>query len=268
MSHLCRKRRFSLFTILLLFANSLVTFGQDGPDSEHRDHQMSKSGQMDTPEQNRMDHQNNENESMNHEMDHNMNGAMNTDHGAHQHSMMGMVMNANTDRLPEDCSSISRDYEFTVEAGTEFALPYWDNIFGMSQHEWQVEPCSRVTVVFKNQDQIRHQWMVHGLPRYIYDQGMFHIEAMGGQTLKGTFIVPSDDRTYLVHCDVAQHMEKGMKGQLVVGAGDGDLWSIPGLSSPFENHLRLDLVFMIFVMATSLTLTILLFGRLRSWHGF
>ena len=70
--------------------------------------------------------------------------------------------------------------------------------------------------------------MIHGLPKYLYNQGMFHVEAAGGYTQTGSFIVPSDDRTYLVHCDVPQHMEKGMKGQLKVGEGDGDLWSVPG----------------------------------------
>ncbi len=146
----------------------------------------------------------------------------------------GMVMNYNSDVLPEDCENISRDYEFTIMAGTKYAIPFPDTVFGFSDHEWRVEPCSRITIIFKNEDEIRHQWMIHRLPRYLYDQGMFHMEAAGGQTQKGVFIVPSDDRTYLVHCDVAQHMEKGMKAQLVVGRGSGDLWSIPGLSANFE----------------------------------
>jgi len=75
---------------------------------------------------------------------------------------------------------------------------------------------------------------VHGLPKYLYPGGMFHIEAKGGASMTGTFIVPPDDRTYLLHCDMAQHMEKGMKGQLVVGAGSGDLWSVKGVSDAFE----------------------------------
>ena len=49
----------------------------------------------------------------------------------------------------------------------------------------------------------------------------------------GVFIVPPEHRTYLVHCDIAQHMEKGMKGQLKVGRGSGDLWGIPGVSGAF-----------------------------------
>ena len=85
-------------------------------------------------------------------------------------------------------------------------------------------------MTFVNDDSIRHQWMIHGLPKYLYPGGMFHLEAAGGESRTGSFIVPSDDKTYLVHCDMTQHMEKGMKAQLVVGRGSGDLWSIPGIS--------------------------------------
>jgi hypothetical protein len=37
-----------------------------------------------------------------------------------------------------------------------------------------------------------------------------------------------------VHCELAQHAEKGMKAQLKVGGGDGDLPSIPALSAPVK----------------------------------
>jgi hypothetical protein len=82
--------------------------------------------------------------------------------------------------------------------------------------------------------------MIHGLPKYLYPAGMFHIEAMGGSRQAGTFIVPAEDRTYLIHCDIAQHMEMGMRGQLVVGAGSGDLWGVPGVSDDFyrDAYLR------------------------------
>ncbi len=156
-------------------------------------------------------------------------------HGA-DHGMTldadGMLMNANTDRLPRDCPAIAAEHVIEVRAGTEYASAYPDTIFGMDQHEWHVPPCSRITVTFINEDQVRHQWMLHGLPKYLYDQGMFHLEAAGGTSRTGTFIVPSDDRTYLVHCDLPQHMEKGMKAQLVVGRGSGNLSSIPGISGP------------------------------------
>ena len=146
----------------------------------------------------------------------------------------GMVMGINKDKLPDDCESISGDFEINVVAGAKYAEPYASTMFGFDQHEWQVKPCSRITVNFKNEDDVRHQWMLHGLPKYLYDRGMFHMEASGGHSQTGVFIVPSDNKTYLVHCDIAQHMEKGMKAQLVVGRGSGDLWSIPGVSADFE----------------------------------
>ncbi len=90
-----------------------------------------------------------------------------------------------------------------------------------------------MNVTFINEDEVRHQWMVHGLPKYLYPAGMFHIEASGGTSQSGTFIVPAEARTYLIHCDMAQHMEKGMRGQLVVGAGSGDLWGVPQVSDAF-----------------------------------
>jgi len=156
-------------------------------------------------------------------------------HGGHQMVVDtgGVVMNENRDTLPRDCAEITRDYTFTIHAGRKYAEDTPGMIFGMSQHELRVEPCSRVEVTFVNEDGVRHQWMIHGLPKYLYPAGMFHIEVSGGQSRTGTFIVPSDDQTYLIHCDMAQHMEKGMRGQLVVGAGSGDLWGVAGISDQF-----------------------------------
>ena len=161
-----------------------------------------------------------------------------TDHAQHADHRMsvdqdGVVMNENHSTLPRDCQDISRDYELTINAGRKYAAEVPGAVFGMSQHEVRVEPCSRVTVTFVNEDKVRHQWMVHGLPKYLYPAGMFHIEASGGQSRTGTFIVPGDAQTYLIHCDMAQHMEKGMRGQLVVGAGSGDLWAVTGISDQF-----------------------------------
>lgn len=159
------------------------------------------------------------------------------DHAGHDGMRVtatGIVMNENLDRLPNGCDVISGEQEFTVHAGRRYAEGRPGAIFGMSQHEFRVAPCSRVTVHFVNEDDVRHQWMVHGLPKYLYPAGMFHIEAMGGQQQSGTFIAPAEDRNYLVHCDMAQHMEKGMRGQLVVGDGSGDLWAVGGVTDPFR----------------------------------
>lgn len=144
----------------------------------------------------------------------------------------GMVMHENKQRLPKDCPVISEDIVLEVKAGVKYSAPYPGTVFGLDNHQWHVKPCARITVTLNNADEIRHQWMIHGLPRYLYPGGMFHIEANGLTKKTGTFIVPSSHYTYLVHCDIAQHMEKGMKAQLVVGQGRKNLPSIPGLTDP------------------------------------
>ena len=153
-------------------------------------------------------------------------------HHHHHHNMQmtrdGMVMHANNSNLPKDCEAISEELSFEVRVGTKYAEQGYT--FGYSQYELRVPPCSKLSITFINEDQVRHQWMVHGLPRYLYPQGMFHMEVNGGKSVTGAFIVPSDHATYLVHCDMAQHMEKGLKAQLVVGKGSGNLPSIPTIS--------------------------------------
>ncbi len=164
-----------------------------------------------------------------------------SDHANHGHAMegmrmsaAGMVMNENTDRLPRDCRQISRDVDITVHAGRKYAAARPGTMFAYDRAEWDLPPCARVTVTLVNDDQVRHQWMLHGLPRYLYPEGMFHLEVSGGGKESGTFIVPSAAKTYLVHCDVPQHAEKGMKAELKVAGGDGDLPSIPGISAPLQ----------------------------------
>jgi plastocyanin len=142
----------------------------------------------------------------------------------------GMVMGQNKDTLPPGCSKISGDESITVRAGHKYAKDYPGTMFGFDTHEWRVKPCTRLTVTFINEDHIRHQWMMHGLPKFIYDKGMFHLEMTGPAKITGTLILPAEDRTYLVHCDIAQHMEKGMKGQLIVGKGSAPFPSIPGIT--------------------------------------
>lgn len=189
------------------------------------------------------------------------------DHTKHENHLMvvdpgGVVMNENHSSLPRDCAEISRDYHLTIRAGSEYAADVPGMIFGMSRHEVRVDACSRITVTFVNEDQVRHQWMVHGLPKYLYPAGMFHIEASGGQSRTGTFIVPGDARTYLIHCDMAQHMEKGMRGQLVVGGGSGNLWGVTGVSDQFyrfgylPDYARL-VVTLVLVLACLISLRIL-----------
>lgn len=155
------------------------------------------------------------------------------DHGdGHLMDMAGgMVMGQNTDTLPGGCDSISETKEITVHAGHKYAEKFPGRMFTFDTQEFNFKPCTKLTVHFVNEDKIRHQWMMHGLPKYLYPKGMFHLEITGPAKISGTLILPPGDKTYLVHCDIAQHMEKGMKAQLKVGKGDGDLPSIPGVTA-------------------------------------
>jgi hypothetical protein len=159
--------------------------------------------------------------------------AMLMDHGdGHLMDMAGgMVMGQNADTLPGGCDSISETKEITVHAGHKYAEKFPGRMFAFDTQEFNFKPCTKLTVHFVNEDNIRHQWMMHGLPKYLYPKGMFHLEVSGPAKISGTLILPHGDKTYLVHCDIAQHMEKGMKAQLKVGKGDGDLPSIPGVTA-------------------------------------
>lgn len=145
----------------------------------------------------------------------------------------GMVMGQNLDTLPGGCDKISATKEITVHAGHKYAKKFPGRMFAFDIQEYQFEPCTKLTVHFVNDDNIRHQWMMHGLPKYLYPKGMFHLEVTGPGKISGTLIFPPNDKTYLVHCDISQHMEKGMKAQLKIGEGSGDLPSIPGVTANF-----------------------------------
>lgn len=218
--------------IVLLLALPLSVWAQN----DRQDHQGHQQVQDQQPQdhQDHVGHQGHEGREDPQDQQETMDHQEHQGHEGHQMTVDadGVVMNENLDRLPRGCDAISRDHHITIHAGQKYAGEP-GMIFGMSEHEVNVEPCSRVKVHFVNEDEVRHQWMVHGLPKYLYPAGMFHIEASGGTSQSGTFIVPAESRNYLIHCDVAQHMEMGMRGQLVVGAGGGDLWGIAGVSDAF-----------------------------------
>lgn len=151
----------------------------------------------------------------------------------------GMVMNSNENNLPKDCPQISETINLTVHAGHKYATKFNGKMFAFDSQQWDVKACAKINITFINDDQIRHQFMIHGLPGYLYPEGMLHLELYGQGELHASLIVPSLKKTYLVHCELAQHAEKGMKAQLKVDGGDGDLPSIPAISAAmkFDNYL-------------------------------
>ena len=157
--------------------------------------------------------------------------AMEHSHHGMQMDDKGMIMNANSSNLPRDCEKISENVDITIHAGQKHALKFNGKMFAFDQQQWDVKPCAKINITFINDDDIRHKLMIHGLPGYLYPDGMFHLELYGAGQLQASLILPSQKKTYLVHCELPQHAEKGMKAQLKVDGGDGDLPSIPGITA-------------------------------------
>ncbi len=233
------------FLIAAIFAISTHALAQTPqpqtkPNEHEHDHSGHSMSQDSGPavDHSTMDHSDHDHD---HAMDHSAHGTESPEHGdAHHHHHMDhdhmmdhegtMVMGENLDKLPSSCKSISEHVEITVRAGRKYARNFPGTAFAFDKQQWNVKPCAKVTWHFVNEDNVRHQFMMHGLPKYLYKYGMFHLEVTGPKTVSGTIIVPGSDDTFLVHCDISHHMEKGMKAQLVVGKGGTDIPSIPGLT--------------------------------------
>ena len=147
-----------------------------------------------------------------------------------------MVMGQNSDDLPPGCDSISGTENLTVQAGTEHAEKFPSKMYTYSDRQLQFDPCTKLNVTLINNDSIRHQWMVHGLPKETYEMGMFTLEVTGPGRETGTFILPAEDESLMIHCSVAQHQQKGMKAQLTVGEGDGDISNVPGHTGEINGY--------------------------------
>lgn len=247
---------FLLAGILAFSAHAIAQEPAKKPDEhdhhDHSDHSMNQDSSDASTDhkhdhgatgEHTMDHGDDHEISLPHPIDHSTHGTQpqSAEHGdMHHHHHMDedhimdhegtMIMGQNLDKLPSSCKSISEEVEITVRAGRKYAAKFPGTAFAFDQQQWHVKPCAKVTWHFVNEDDIRHQFMMHGLPKYLYKYGMFHLEVTGPKTVTGTIIVPGTDDTFLVHCDISHHMEKGMKAQLVVGKGGEDIPSIPGLT--------------------------------------
>lgn len=157
-----------------------------------------------------------------------------TAHGGTHSGDSSTVMNENMDELPPGCEEVTGWENITVRGGTPHAEDFPGTVFTYDQREFDFERCTRLTVTFINEDATRHQWMVHGLPATIHDMGMFTLDVGGHSQATGTFILPAHRDTLLVHCGLPQHMQKGMKAQIKVGPGDGNIPNIPGISGSWE----------------------------------
>lgn len=148
----------------------------------------------------------------------------------------GKVVNEHTQKHP-GCDSISEELEITVRGGRRFATDFPGAVFTFDDGNRDIEipACARVHVTFINEDDIRHQFMVHGT----FPNGFFLLEVDGPGQDNGTFVVGPDPKTRMTHCGLPQHQQKGMKGQVRVAGGEGNVPNILGVSGiPEEDKLK------------------------------
>ncbi len=136
------------------------------------------------------------------------------------------VVHENTDDLPPGCDEIQDEVAFTVHGGRHHAEEFNGAVFTFDNRSWEVGPCTLVTITFVNDDDVRHQFMVHDT----YPNGFFQIELTGPAEETGSFITTAEAKSLLVHCGVAQHQQKGMKAQILQNGGEGDIPNILGIS--------------------------------------
>jgi len=66
-------------------------------------------------------------------------------HGSMMMDEKGMIMNANSDNLPKDCSKISGDVNITIHAGQKNALKFPGKMFAFDNQEWMSHPAPGLT---------------------------------------------------------------------------------------------------------------------------
>lgn len=126
----------------------------------------------------------------------------------------GLVTNENENKLPPGCSKISENNSIFVVVGSDMASG--GDAFSYSTKIYNFGRCERVTIEFANNNEVRHQWMLEGLPEETYPNGIFNIEADGGETIKGTFITPSKSKKLKLFSSIPQHEQKGMQGTIKI----------------------------------------------------
>lgn len=137
------------------------------------------------------------------------------------------VFGENDDRLPPGCTEIAGESEVSVTA-VSAGIGY--PLFEYRPATVEVGSCERVTVTFASDTRIRHQWIVRGLPRDTYPDGYFGIEVDGAAEETASFVTPADPRTLPVESTVGSQSESGLRGQLKVDGGDGDVEGAPGVT--------------------------------------
>ena len=126
----------------------------------------------------------------------------------------GSVVNANPDALPPGCDAVDGERRLTVDAGREYADT--GDAFGYDLDTVTAPACTRLVVTLVNHDDVRHQWVVDGLPAETYPGGFVAIEVADRGSVTASLVTPSQPGTYEGLSTLPQHEQHGMRLPLVV----------------------------------------------------
>ncbi|WP_143052150.1 cupredoxin domain-containing protein [Halobacterium jilantaiense] len=132
----------------------------------------------------------------------------------------GSVVNANGTVRPPGCEAIQGERRLTVDAGREYAAD--GDAFGYDLDSVTAPACTRLVVTLVNHDDVRHQWVVSGLPTATYPGGYVAIEVAHRGSVTAAFVTPSESGTYEGLSTLPQHEQTGMQLPLVVTGGASD----------------------------------------------
>jgi hypothetical protein len=144
----------------------------------------------------------------------------------------GSTVNANGSVLPPGCEAIRGERQLTVDAGREYAAD--GDAFGYDLDSVTAPPCTRLVVTLTNHDDVRHQWVVDGLPTAAYPGGYVAIEVADRGSVTAAFVTPGQPGTYEGLSTLPQHEQHGMRLPLVV-TGDGSADATTGTPTGDES---------------------------------
>jgi Cu/Ag efflux protein CusF/uncharacterized cupredoxin-like copper-binding protein len=113
--------------------------------------------------------------------------------------------------IARSCDKARSKRRIVISGGTEYARE--GELFAFSPRELKVGRCEEIELVFKNEDDVRHAFMIPGL------NPMPVVEFTGAGSRTITFVTPDADVTLEFHCHVETHQRMGMEGRMIVGAG-------------------------------------------------
>lgn len=113
--------------------------------------------------------------------------------------------------VADSCAEPRGKRRILVRGGVEQAGE--GEVFGFAPREIRVGRCEEVELVFRNEDEVRHAFMVPGLN----PMPMAEVTGPGSRTI--SFVTPDRDVTLEFHCHVQMHARMGMRGRIVVGKG-------------------------------------------------